>query len=357
MAQNKWNRGNGRGFISVMITRFSAIGDVAMTVPVIYSACRCYPDIRFVMVTRQSMTGIFVNAPSNLVVEGVELNDYSGIGGMRRLVSEMCERHHIDAFVDLHNVIRTRLMGLFCRLRRLPVAHLNKGRDAKRALTRRNHKVMLPLVSQRSRYREVFYNIGLPVTPCFAGLFDGRCKSDPALFAAITPPRREGERWIGIAPFAAHRGKVYPPELMHATVQMLSRLPDVKIFLMGGAADREALEAWASESDSIVCMAGKKYGFSIELALLNHMNVVVTMDSANMHLAAIAGTPTVSLWGATHPYCGFKGWQQSESDMIQLPMTCRPCSVFGDKPCHRGDYLCLSAIKPELVFKKVIEHL
>ncbi len=81
------------------------------------------------------------------------------------------------------------------------------------------------------------------------------------------------------------------------------------------------------------------------------------MDSANMHLAALAGTPTVSVWGATHPYCGFRGWRQKEELTVQLPMDCRPCSVFGNKPCLRGDYLCLAAIKPELILNKVKNYL
>ena len=84
---------------------------------------------------------------------------------------------------------------------------------------------------------------------------------------------------------------------------------------------------------------------------------MVSMDSANMHLSAIARPPTVSVWGATHHYCGFKGWHQQEADMVQVPVACRPCSVFGDKPCYRGDYICLSAIKPDLIYNKMRERL
>ncbi len=117
------------------------------------------------------------------------------------------------------------------------------------------------------------------------------------------------------------------------------------------------LESWAAKLPRTVSLAGKRHGFGAELALFNHLDVMLTMDSANMHLASIAGTPTVSIWGATHMYCGFKGWRQMDSDALQLPLTCRPCSVFGDKPCHRGDYLCLNGIKPEAVFAKVMEKL
>lgn len=357
MAQNRDN--TPAGIRRVLAARFSAIGDVAMTVPVIYSACRCYPDVRFVMVTRQSMTGIFVNAPGNLVVEGVDVaDDYKGPLGMRRLIAELDGKYDFDTFIDLHDVIRTRLMGIWGMMRGIRTVRLNKGRDDKRALTRRNNKVMLPLTSQRARYREAFFKAGLPLTDRFDGLYSGRSKADPAMFAAITGPKPPGERWIGVAPFAAHAGKIYPPELMRQAVEMLACRTGIRIFLYGGGRhEQEILESWANAMPAATCLAGKRYGFAAELGLLNHTDVVLTMDSANMHLASIAGTPTVSIWGATHPYCGFKGWRQNDSDTVQLPMTCRPCSVFGNKPCFRGDYLCLSAIKPEAVVNKVIEKL
>ena len=81
---------------------------------------------------------------------------------------------------------------------------------------------------------------------------------------------------------------------------------------------------------------------------------MLTMDSANMHLASVSSVPVISVWGATHPYCGFKGWRQNDADIVQLPMTCRPCSVFGSKACHRGDYMCLTAIEPSMIADKVL---
>lgn len=351
--------GNSHGLISVLIARFSAIGDVAMTVPVIYSACRCYPDVTFTLVTRPAMVNIFINAPSNLHVVGVDLaGEYKGPAGMVKLVNEMVREYRIDAFIDLHDVLRTRIMGMWCSLRGIMVSRINKGRARKRALTRKRNKVMLPLISQRARYREAFFRAGLPLTDRFDGLFGGHGKADPALFSRICGPKPAGERWVGVAPFAAHAGKIYPVELMYRVIEKLAGEPSMKLFLLGGGhKEQEVLESWAAKLPGTVCLAGKRHGFGAELALFNHLDVMLTMDSANMHLASIAGTPTVSIWGATHMYCGFKGWRQSDNDALQLPLTCRPCSVFGDKPCHRGDYLCLNGIKPEVVFDKVMEKL
>lgn len=357
MRQNSHHSGNDRGLINVAIARFSAIGDVAMSVPVVYSVCHSYPDIHFVFVTRRTMADIFVNAPDNLTVIGVDLKtDYVGVKGMRRLTNELSKDYNIDLFVDLHNVLRTRLMRMFWLLHGVRSVVIDKGKSHKHALTRRHHKRMLPLISQRARYRQVFYKAGLPVNDRFNGLFGGHAKADSHLFGTISEPKKEGETWIGIAPFAAHKGKIYPTDKMRQVLEILrDNQKEIKFFFFGGGGDeRELLEKWAEEFGNSVSLAGKRYGFSTELALINHLDVMVTMDSANMHLASIASTPTISIWGATHPYCGFKGWHQSDSDIVQLPMTCRPCSVFGNKECHRGDYMCLNGIKPETVTKTIL---
>lgn len=350
---------NTLGLISVLVARFSALGDVAMTVPVLYSVARGYPDVRFVFVTRQSMTSIFINRPQNLIIVGADVKtDYTGPRGIWRLVDELNKEYDFDAFADLHDVIRTRLMGLCCRLKGIRVSRINKGRAGRKALTRSRNKIMLPLLSSRARYREVFYRLGLPVDDRFNGLYDGHALAPVADFAKICPPRSEGECWIGIAPFAAHKGKIYPSEKMEEVVKTLTASRPMRIFLFGGGGNEaEILNGWAERYPGVVSLAGKRYGFAAELALMNHLDLMLSMDSANMHLASIAGTRTITIWGATHPYCGFKGWRQNDADSIQLPMTCRPCSVFGNKPCLRGDYHCLEAIRPDTVVSTILNAL
>jgi ADP-heptose:LPS heptosyltransferase len=77
------------------------------------------------------------------------------------------------------------------------------------------------------------------------------------------------------------------------------------------------------------------------------------MDSSNMHLASLTGIPVVSIWGATHPYAGFLGYGQTEENAIQLNLECRPCSIYGQKPCLRGDYACIQNITPQTIVDKV----
>ena len=96
-----------------------------------------------------------------------------------------------------------------------------------------------------------------------------------------------------------------------------------------------------------------KHSLADELALMRHCDVMVTMDSVNMHLASLVALPVVSVWGATHPSCGFMGWHQAMRDTVQLELECRPCSVYGNKKCRYGDYHCMRDISPELIINKV----
>lgn len=354
MSSDGKKQNNPKGLRNVLIIRFSAIGDVAMTVPVIYSACRAYPDTRFILVTRQSMTSIFLNRPDNLVVVGADLKkDYKGIRGVLRLFGKLRSEYGIDGVVDLHDVLRSKAMRVAATLKGIPSVKINKGRGGKRALTRPDDKVMLPLDTSLERYRATFSRIGLPFTDTFKGLFDGG-PAPAADYARITAPRPEGQHWIGIAPFAKHQGKIYPVDMMEEVVKQLSERPDLKIFLFGGGeSEAKILGKWAARYPGVRSLASEKFGFGTELALVSNLDCMLSMDSANMHLASIAGIPVVSVWGATHPYCGFKGWHQQDDNMIQLPLTCRPCSVFGDKPCYRGDYLCLAGIKPQIIVNKI----
>lgn len=338
---------------NVLVTRFSALGDVAMTLPVIYDACAANPGMRFVVLTKPLPAKMFLHTPPNLTVVPVDTARYPGVMGMRRLLDEMIAGHDIDTIVDLHNVLRTKMLRFWGQMRGLRTAAVDKGRRARRALTRRRNKEMVPLTPMAQRYRDVFDALHINVTDSFSSLFPSH-RGKPERFAAVTPPKQPGEHWIAIAPFAAHRGKVYDLAHMLKVVDALSARPDTRIFIFGAGNDEAILiDTMAKGHPNVVSMAAAKIGLQAEIALMSHCDVMLAMDSANMHLAALAGIPVVSIWGATHPYTGFYGFRQDPANAVQLDMVCRPCSIFGNKPCARGDWFCLNGIPPQTVVNRV----
>lgn len=152
---------------------------------------------------------------------------------------------------------------------------------------------------------------------------------------------------------AAHVGKIYPLSKQEQVISLLSERKNTKILLFGGGAKEiEVLAKWERQYPNVISTAGK-LTLNSELALMSHLDVMLSMDSANMHLASLVNIPVVSIWGATHPYAGFMGWKQLPDNAVQVDLPCRPCSIFGNKPCWRKDYACLQGITPEMVVHRI----
>ncbi len=334
--------------------RLSALGDVAMTIPQIYSVCQAYPDTTFVVLTQRVASSLFMYAPINLQVYIADVKArHKGVAGLWLLYKELSALG-IDAVADLHDVLRTKILRRLFRMAGKTVSIIDKGRAEKKRLTRRRHKELRPLKPMAERYADVFAALSLPYTPRFTSLYpDG--KGDAGLFSHITPPKETGKLWIGIAPFAKHEGKIYPVEEMERIVDLLSRHERLHLFLFGADNEAALLAKWQERYPRVISLASQRHGFKVELSLMSYLDVMLSMDSANMHLAALAGVPVVSVWGATHPYAGFLGYTASPAHIIQADMACRPCSVFGDKPCYRGDYACLRQITPDSIAQKVLD--
>ena len=335
---------------NVLVMRLSALGDVAMTIPVLYPACRANPDTRFVMITKAWPASMFHDRPDNLMVVGIDVNkEYKGLFGLIKLASHLRKQYDIDAVADLHSVMRTWIIGAWMKLCGIPVARLDKQRARRKALI--NHKSDEPVTPTHDRYRQVFQQLGIEVPDDFTRLYDGK----PLPVSPIVLDKEPGQRWIAISPFSAHEGKVYPLKLMEQVIAQLSKRDNYWIFLMGGGkAEKIALRAIARNNERVISMAEIKHGFTDEYALFGKCDLMLTMDSANMHLASLMGLKAITIWGATAPACGFLGYGQDSGIDIQLDMDCRPCSIYGERDCRYGDYRCLARITPEQVVERVV---
>lgn len=303
----------------ILVIRFSALGDVAMLVPVVRAAAEQNPDVEFAIVSRQQTSALWQGLPANVVFYGADLKGiHHGRKGLNKLLQEI-DISEIDDVADMHSVWRSWHMDLVCTMSGIFIYRIHKGRLAKWLLTRGfSHK---PLKRTAERYRDVFSRMGI------------KCVLSEPEFS------EEGKSGIGVAPFATKRGKQYPLERMEKFIAKHSEHEKVYLF-GGGAHEVEILQGWADKYENVECVAGK-YKMADELEIMRNLRLMVTMDSGNMHLASLVGTRVVSLWGATDPKCGFLGWGQKESDCKMLNLPCRPCAIYGERKCRFGDYRCL----------------
>lgn len=336
---------------NVLVFRFSALGDVAMTIPVVKQLLDQHPEVHLHYVSNKAFAPLF-NGIDRLHFYPADLKGkHKGVAGLFRLFRELKHAAKPDALADLHQVVRTKLLRLFFGFSggNIAMSVLDKGREEKAALTRKKYKRKEQLPAMTSRYAEVFSHLGLHI------------HSDPHYisFHPSVPDeqlqilKEKGLKLIGIAPFAKHAEKMYPQDKMKAVISSLAADPQNRVFLFGGGpAETATLQAWENEIAGVHSLAGK-LAMDAELKAIAALHVMVSMDSANMHLASLAGVPVVSIWGATHPLAGFYGWGQDPENAVQAELFCRPCSVFGNKPCYRGNRECLGLITPDQVLKKI----
>jgi ADP-heptose:LPS heptosyltransferase len=334
----------------ILVIRLSAMGDVAMTVPVLSGLIRQYPNVQITVLTRGFFAPLFQDL-SNVTVYAAEVKGkHKGIIGLYRLFKEL-KGLHIDAVADLHHVLRSTILKGYFRLSNIPFVQVDKGRTEKKALTSATNKIFKPLISTHQRYADVFNQLGFPVnlelvTPVSQKTLSAITKN----LAGI-----KAEKWIGIAPNAAFEGKMYPLNQMYKVVKALNESSKYKILLFGGGQiEEEQLDTWATEFNNCISVAGK-IPFEEELTVISHLDLMIAMDSGNAHLASIYGVPTITIWGVTHPYAGFYPFGQDMTNAVladreQFPLI--PTSVYGNK-FPKGYENVMETITPEVIIDKV----
>lgn len=334
--------------------RFSALGDVAMLVPVVSSLAHQYPELRITVLSRPFARPFFDGMAPNVGFMEADLKgEYHGVTGLNALYRRLVAKN-FTAIADMHNILRSSYLRMRFNLGRYRVEHINKHRNERRMLTSRSGKQLVQLPTSFENYADVLARLGYPVTLNFKSVFPDS-GGNLRLLSDHVGDKKLFQQWIGIAPFAAHKGKIYPPEKMEQVVaEIIRRHPSCRIFLFGGGdSEHRVLNEWVARYKNCTNASQLLSSLQQEMILMSHLDVMVSMDSANMHLASISGTRVVSIWGATHPYAGFMGWNQSSGDAVQVDMPCRPCSIYGNKPCLSGDYACLASISPEMVADRV----
>lgn len=337
----------------ILVIRLSAMGDVAMTVPVLHMLAQTYPELKITVLSRPFFKPFFDGIPNLNFLEADVYGKHKRFGLIK--LAKEAQETGIDAVADLHCVIRSKIITNYLKFKGLKTATIDKGRAEKRGLVSAKGQNISPLKTTHQRYADVFEKLGF--------LID--------LNKYVAPPRKrltpklngllgvEAKKLIGIAPFAAYKSKMYPLGLMAEVIRGLDDIDKYRIFLFGGGKKEvEQLKKFENPFTNVTNVAGK-LTFEEELALISNLDLMLSMDSGNVHLAAMYGIPVVTLWGVTHPYAGFVPFNQPGSNQIlsdreKFPLI--PTSIYGNKfPKGYGE--AMKTIAPETAIKKVRELL
>ncbi|NLA15897.1 MAG: glycosyltransferase family 9 protein [Bacteroidales bacterium] len=333
----------------VLCLRFSALGDVAIAAVVLKAYAQENKEVQF------TFAGPPIPAP---LFEGLANLAYLPLDRKQpvRLLLRQLKTVNPTHIADLHSVLRTFLLRTAFFFKGVPVTFLHKGRGARRRLLA-GHRLpsrCLPAshLSVRSgapatlkpmylRYADVLEKLGFT-----APSFD---------LTDIIPLPPAPWKKVGIAPFARHRGKQWSPERMREIARRLAEQGTFVYLFGGGTEEITQLKEWTKDHRHIQLGSGVEEPgcFRSQLAAMAALEVMISMDSANMHFASALRIPVLSVWGATHPKAGFYGYRQDPAGAIQLPLNCRPCSIYGAGTCRRGTHECLENLTVEHVMSYV----
>lgn len=338
----------------IAVMRLSAMGDVAMTVPVLRAFVQQNPEIKITVVSRPFFQPFFEGIPNISFFAFDEKNRHKGFLGLVRLFQDL-KQLNIDAFADLHNVLRSKIIRTLFAFSGKPTATVNKGRAEKAALTRAENKIFKPLPTMFERHVKVFRELGFTVdfsSQNIAKTFPKKAILDAEIIGLIG---ENNHKLIGIAPFAQYDSKVYPIDLMQKVIDELALNENYTILLFGGGKKEiEILNSLSKNKSNVVVVAGK-IKFQQELQLIVNLDIMLSMDSGNAHIAAMLGVKVITLWGATHPFAGFSPFNQPlentlVSDRNLFPKL--PTSVYGNKKV-KGYEEAMRTILPEKVVEKI----
>lgn len=328
------------------------MGDVAMTVPILRTFSKQYPDVKITVISSPFFQPFFDEIPNVSFLAFDKNGKHKGFLGLFRLFQDLKKRN-IDAFADLHNVLRSKVIRTLFALSGKKESFTDKGRTEKEEVTRAENKIFRQLPTVFERHANVFLSLGFPLdlsNPTFP-----EKENLDSETAAIVGEKTSN--WIGIAPFAQHDSKAYPLDLMAQVIDELAKNTNYKILLFGGGKKEiETLNLLSKDKENVISTAGK-LKFNQEIQLIGNLDIMLSMDSGNAHVAAMLGVKTITLWGATHPFLGFSPFNQPlenalVSDRNVYPKL--PTSVYGNKKVE-GYQDAMRTILPEQVIEKIVQ--
>lgn len=337
--------------MKLLIIRTSAMGDVALLTPVLRSVEMQYPDSEITLVTNPVFFPFFSSYANLKLFRADFKSKYPGFTGIIRLFFDLRKSGRFDYVLDLHDVLRSKMLRLLFILSGVPVITIKKGRKDKREIIAGMRKGRL--MHSVERYYDVLARAGLTLNPVEGPWIRPTPETQEKTAIFIS---EKDLLHIGVAPFAKHGLKMWPENYMAALLEMIARRRKARFWLFGASEELPSLLALKSRIPGSEVIAGT-LSLEEELALISRLSFMITMDSSNMHMASLCGTKVVSIWGGTDPVMGFGAWNQPDEYSIRIPveeLTCRPCTVFGKGKCKRGDLACMNWLTPEKVYEKLI---
>ena len=320
---------------SILILRLSSLGDIVLATALIAALREHYPESQIDLVIAREYESLVPVLPGLSQVH--TYNKKTGLRGLRALRRELMKERY-DHVLDLHNVLRTRVLrrGLGRH-----IAVINKRTFKRWLLVRFKYDLLKSEPDVAGRYFETARGLGV----------HDEGKGPQLLARHERDPKR-----IAIAPGARHWNKRWPAEYYR---QLTKQLLDVgyNITFYGSTAEQAVIDEIRS---GLSAGAHRSLAGDIDLAEAAHSiakcSVAITNDSGLMHVAEAVGTPIIALFGPTVKQFGFAPRDPRSIVLFVEGLYCRPCTAIGLDHCPEKHFRCMMDTRPEQVNSLLATH-
>jgi len=312
--------------VDFLIIRFSSIGDIVLTTPVIRCLKNQVEGARIHYLTKKQYVPVIAANPHIDKIHVLEDN-------LNKVIS-MLRRESIDYIIDLHRNMRTSIVKT--RLKRMSFS-FDKINRQKWLMV--NFKInRLPDTHIVDRYLDT------------VKLFD--IKNDGEGLDYFIPQQDEVDisglpdgfstGYIALVVGAGHATKQLPQEKLHSLCELI----DKPLVLMGGPEDRKLAESICEKFSSGVFNACGDYTINQSASLIRQSRVVISPDTGLMHIASAFKKKIISCWGNTIPELGMQAYHPDPQSVIfeVNELKCRPCSKIGYAKCPKKHFRCMNDI-------------
>ena len=320
----------------------SAFGDVAMTVPVISILRSTHPEIKITLLTTKFFSTLYNQIPEiNFLYFEPKHKTLQGLFGLSRKINKI----NPDFIIDLHDVLRTKILRLFLINKFGHTAVVNKGRKEKKLLIQGIKSEPLKLMHRR--YAETFEALNIKINiDDFSYYKKIKITNHNYAFSS-------NDKLIGIAPFARHQCKEYSINNIINFIDSLDKSWQILIFGAPGNEEQKIIKLCNNKSNRHVISSN--YNLEQQMAIMSNLDVMISMDSANGHIASLFGIDVITIWGATHPNSGYGPLNQPKENSIVPDLNKYPdlpVTIYGsDCP---ADYVeAINTIKCERILERL----
>lgn len=310
----------------ILIIRFSSIGDIVLTTPVIRCIKEQKPNTEIHFLTKVSFKSILENNPNITKIHTIEKD-------VKEVITQL-QKENFDFVVDLHNNIRS--MQTKNALSK-PTSTFSKLNFKKWLLV--NFKIdNMPKAHVVDRYMDTVKKSGIKNDN--KGLDYFIPAKDEVSLSSLPVSHQNG--YIGFVIGAKHFTKQLPTEKIISICKKVNK----PIILLGGKEDITRAEAIEKAVGNNIYNACGKYNLNQSASLIKQATKIITHDTGLMHIAAAFKKEIISVWGNTVPSFGFSPYlPDPKSKMVEVKnLSCRPCSKIGYDKCPKGHFKCMMEI-------------